>query len=78
MRKTSKSFAICLDNAGDDASLIPGKVYRVRSDPAAAKAHMVRVIDETGEDYLFDESQFVLVDFPEAVRRRILRLQRAG
>lgn len=78
MKKRPKPFAICLDNRGNEASLIPGKVYRVRPSAPAAKRHLVRVVDESGEAYLFDEDQFVLVDFPESVRRRILRLQRAG
>ena len=72
MRGTSKSFAICVDNRGNEASLILGKVYRVRSDVRAAKDGFLRVIDESGEDYLFGEDQFVLVDFPVAVRKRIL------
>lgn len=78
MRKLAKSFAVCIDNRGNEASLILGKVYRVRSDPQAKKHQMVRVVDESGDDYLFDEEQFVLVDFPPTARRRILALQRAS
>jgi hypothetical protein len=44
----------------------------------AWKDDLLRVIDETGEDYLFDAEQFVLVDFPLSVRRTILKLQRAS
>ena len=76
MRKAAKPFAVCLDNEGHRASLILGKVYRVRPDALAAKDGLVRVIDESGEDYLYDASQFVMVDFPPPVRRRILALQR--
>jgi hypothetical protein len=43
--------------------------------PRAAKDDLVRVIDESGEDYLFDKSQFVPVDFPAAVKKKILAIQ---
>ena len=76
MKKGSKPFAICVDNHGNEASLILGKVYRVRPDVRAAKDNLIRVIDESGEGYLFDKKQFVLVDFPQAARRRILTLGR--
>ena len=77
MRRAPKPFAVCIDNRGNEASLILGKVYRVRRDARAAKDHLVRGTDESGDDYLFAEEQFVLVDFPQAARRRILALQRA-
>jgi hypothetical protein len=73
-----KKFAICIDNKGNEASLILGKVYRVLPDARAAKDDLLRVIDESGEDYLFDEEQFVIVDFPQAVRKKTLALQRAS
>ena len=78
MRRAPKPFAVCIDNRGNEASLILGKVYPVRPDARATRDHLVRVVDESGEDYLFDEEQFVLVDFPQAARRRILALQRAS
>ncbi len=78
MRKRSKPFAVCVDNRGNESSLVLGKVYRVRADVRAARDNLVRVIDESGEDYLFDKDQFVLVDFPQAACRRILALGRAG
>jgi hypothetical protein len=78
MKRVAKTFALCLDNVGNEASLILGKVYRVVPDPRAAKDDMVRIIDESGEDYLFAKSQFAFVDFPESVRRKILALERAG
>ena len=78
MRRTAKPFAVCIDNRGQEASLIRGKIYRVRPDARAWKDDLIRVIDESGEDYLFDAAQFVLVDFPLSVRRKILKLQRAS
>ena len=78
MSRTQKPFAICVDNRGNEASLVLGKVYRVVPDARAGKDQLVRVIDESGEDYLFGEEQFVLVDFPPPARRRILALQKTG
>ena len=76
--KRSTQFVICLDNAGNEASLILGKVYAVVPDGKAAKDDLIRIVDESGEDYLFARSQFEVVEFPQAVRRRLLALQRAG
>jgi hypothetical protein len=78
MRRSSKPFAVCIDNRGEEASLIRGKIYRVRPDARVKKDDLIRVIDESGEDYLFDADQFVLVDFPLSIPRKILKLQRVS
>ena len=78
MRRPTKQFALCLENGGNEASLILGKVYRILPDVRAAKDDLVRIIDESGDDYLFDKRQFAFVDFPQAVRNRILALQKAS
>jgi hypothetical protein len=57
--------------------LILGKVYRIIPDPKAAKDDLVRIVDESGEDYLYHKSHFVFVDFPRAVAKKILSLQTA-
>ncbi len=76
MKKQPQELALCLENSGNEASLVLGKVYRVVPDARAAKDDLIRIIDETGEDYLFDSRQFVLVDLPQSVRRKILALHR--
>jgi hypothetical protein len=73
--KRTKSFAVCLENTGHEVSLIVGKVYRLLPDKQAAKDDFVRIVDETGEDYLFHQDLFVLVDFPKAVKTKLLALQ---
>ena len=78
MKQSTKRFALCIENTGNEASLILGKVYRVVPDTRATKDDLVRVIDESGEYYLFDKDQFVLVDFPPAVRKKILAIQHAS
>ncbi len=73
--KSTKPFALCIDNTDCEASLIVGKVYRILSDKKAAQDDLVRVLDETGEDYLFHRDHFVFVDFPRTVKKKILALQ---
>lgn len=67
-------FAICVANKGYD-DLEVWKVYRVLPDARAAAVGCVRVIDESGEDYLYAADQFVTLDFPKDVRARLPRWQ---
>ena len=78
MKRFTKQFALCLDNEGNEASLIVGKVYPIVPDSRAAQDALVRVVDESGEDYLFARSQFAFVAFPENVRRKLLARRKAG
>ncbi len=75
MKAQTKPFALCIDNSDYPASLIPGKVYRILPDPKAAKDDFVRIVDESGEDYLYHQSHFVFVDFPPEVKKKVLALQ---
>ena len=75
MKQPAKSFALCLDNSDYEASLIVGKVYRILPDQRAAKDDLIRIIDESGEDYLCHKSHFVFVDFPRAIKKRLLSLE---
>ena len=72
MSATKKPFALCLENTDNEASLIIGKVYRILPDTRAAKEDLNRIVDESGEDYLYTQSQFVLVAFPKTVERKIM------
>ena len=78
MREQRKRFALCLNNTDYKTSLIVGKVYCVVPDPKAAKDELVRIVDESGEDYLYHRSQFAFVDFPRPVEKKILALQAAA
>jgi hypothetical protein len=75
MKPPTKPFALCVDNADYEASLIRGKVYRILPDPKASKDDLVRIVDESGEDYLYHKSYFVFVDFPKTVKKKILALE---
>jgi len=77
MKQPTKPFALCVDNTDYRASLILGKVYRIIPDPRAARDGLVRIVDESGEDYLYHKSQFVFVEFPKAVTKKILALETA-
>jgi hypothetical protein len=70
--KTEDHFAICVQNDGYPASLELWKVYRVISDKKAEQHKLVRIVDESGEDYLFDESWFVPIKLPPAAKQVML------
>ncbi|HJR07805.1 MAG TPA: hypothetical protein VJ842_11130 [Pyrinomonadaceae bacterium] len=65
-------IAICIDNTDYEMSLERRKVYPVLPDAAAAQSNYVRVIDETGEDYLFPASRFILVPVTRDVEAAVL------
>ena len=67
-----KRFAVCVDNTDYPASLELRKVYQVLPDPAAAARSYLRVIDESGEDYLYPADRFMFLDLPETERERLL------
>ena len=73
-RKTSSSqFVICIDNSEYPASLELHKVYRVVPDKDSAGDRDLRIIDESGEDYLFPARYFIFVDLPNAIVRTLRR-----
>jgi hypothetical protein len=65
-------FAICVMNDGYPASLELWKVYRVVPDDRAAEHELIRIIDESGEDYLYSETWFVPIKLPRAVAEAML------
>lgn len=60
----TKRFVLCVRNGSYKASLQPRKVYRVVEDLRAESRQLLRVIDESGEDYLFPASLFVPIEVP--------------
>jgi hypothetical protein len=64
-------FVVCVNNAGYEVSLEPRKLYQLLPDPEAAKHHQVRIIDESGDDYLYPEVLFVVVPLPEWVAEQV-------
>jgi hypothetical protein len=73
MAKTTRRLVICLDNSGYKVSLERRKIYVAIPDARAEKHGQIRVIDESGEDYLYPNELFVDVELPMAVRRAVLQ-----
>ena len=67
-------YAVCINNAEYPASLELHKIYRIIPDEDAAVDGDMRVIDESGEDYLYPADWFVVVELPEAVERSLLQM----
>lgn len=71
---SSVQFAVCIKNDGYPAALEPRKLYRVIPDSQASKHHQVRVVDESGEDYLYPDSFFLEVPLSEQVAEQVVRV----
>ena len=67
--KPSGRFVLCLDSGTYPASLEPWKVYRVLADAGAEREGSLRVVDESGEDYLFPRKLFRSVRLSPAVAK---------
>jgi hypothetical protein len=65
-------FVICIRNLGYLASLELRKLYEVVEDSEAEKDDMIRVIDESGEDYMFPSDRFIAAPLPAAVEEAVL------
>ena len=66
-------FAVCVANDGAD-DLTPGMLYRVLPDESATLEGLLRIIDDSGEDYLYPASRFVVVEAPPADVPRLLAI----
>jgi hypothetical protein len=65
-------LAICIDNDGYPASLEKRKIYVLLPDRSAEKHRLVRVIDESGEDYLYPKTFFRIIALPQSIKKAIL------
>lgn len=72
-KKPAHQFAVCVNNTGYPVALELHKIYRILADEDAAEDGDLRVIDESGEDYLYPAEYFVLVDLPQSVEKSLLR-----
>ena len=73
MAKAAKRLLICVDNAGYEVSLERRKIYVAIPDARAEKLSQVRVIDESGEDYLYPAESFVSLTLPQQIRKAVLQ-----
>ena len=72
-KKPARRFAVCVQNEGYEAALERNKIYVLIADPDAEKDGDIRVVDESGEDYLYPADWFVPVDVPKAVEASLLK-----
>ncbi len=68
----SKQFVVCIDNEGFTASLEKRKIYVALTDRTAEKHGMLRIIDESGDDYLYPKTFFRAIALPQSVKKAVL------
>jgi hypothetical protein len=71
--RTECRFVVCIRNDGYELDLALNKVYEVIPDPSAERSGWIRIVDETGEDYLYPESFFQGIEVPNPLREGLLR-----
>ncbi len=73
MTKTreKRSFVVCLSNDGYSASLEPRKIYVALRDAVAERNGFLRVVDESGEDYLYSRSHFAPLKIPRGLQQAL-------
>ncbi len=69
--KSTRRFVICVDNSEYPASLELHKIYRVIPDKSALADGDLRIIDESGEDYLFPANYFIPIQLPQTIVRAL-------
>lgn len=65
-------FVVCIDNTDYPTALERRKIYQVLADHGAAQQHLLRVIDESGEDYLYPEQYFVALQVSPSLKAALL------
>jgi hypothetical protein len=68
----TKQLVVCIDNKGYAVSLEKRKIYIALRDAAAEKHGLLRIVDESGENYLYPKKSFRLIALPQAVKRAVL------
>jgi hypothetical protein len=71
MKRDTLKTVVCVKNEGYEASLERRKIYQVIRDPRASEHQLVRVIDESGEDYLYPADYFIAIELPQAVEKAL-------
>jgi hypothetical protein len=72
-KATNIRFAVCINNDGCPASLELHKIYRVLPDEGVKADGELRIVDESGEDYLYAAERFILLELPQAVEESLLQ-----
>ncbi len=74
----ASTYAICIDNAGYPASLELHKIYRLLPSPTWESEGYVRVVDESGEDYVYSAHHFLRVKLPQTIRAALSKPKRGS
>ena len=69
--RSATEYVVCVSDGGYRASLVVRRLYRKVHDPGALRRGLLRVIDESGEDYLFPKELFASIDVPHALSKRL-------
>ena len=72
MARSSRNLVVCLKNDGYSVSLEKRKLYVAIPDASAAKHGLVRIVDESGDDYLYPDEYFASIELPAYVRQAVL------
>ena len=72
MAKTAKQLFVCIDNDGYSAALEKRKIYVALPDAGAEKHGLLRIVDESGEDYLYPKTSFRPIALTPAVKKAVL------
>ncbi|MFO8240749.1 MAG: hypothetical protein ACQES8_07985 [Thermodesulfobacteriota bacterium] len=70
-------FVVCVRNDDYSASLEKRKIYEILPDPELEKHHQVRIIDESGEDYIYPEEYFVSLELPKETEEAVVHAANA-
>lgn len=77
-RQSEPRYAVCVKNKGYEVSLERNKIYSLIPDAEAEQDGDVRVVDESGEDYLYQRDWFVAIQVPEAVEASLRRVKKSS
>jgi hypothetical protein len=70
-KKTENKFALCIENK-DSEDLEKRKIYKIIPDDKAKEEGYLRVVDESGEDYLYPETYFIMIQLPREAQTILL------
>jgi hypothetical protein len=71
-KSQSKRLVVCVKNEGYPASLEKRKIYVALHDPLSAKHDLLRIVDESGDDYLYPKTFFRSIALPQSIKKAVL------
>jgi hypothetical protein len=71
-KSAAKQLVVCIDNADYPVALETRKIYVAMRDRSAEKRGLLRIVDESGEDYLYPKDMFRSIELPQPVKKAVL------